>query len=220
MAVLVRRHNGGRNQQRMQPVQRYQPFRELEEIQQQTAQLLEQMMGVPPEVVRPWIPDVDIEETDDAWILEAELPGARAEDVHVELDDGELTIRGAIAERERTGILRRRTRRVGEFEYTVSLPGLSGDVEPQARLHHGAQKSTRTGIEARTSASNVADVASTTQGSALWQFPQRGMPSAAGAMRFLRPQCGQVTTAVAAGMPAVSSRRPCRRRRPGRCRPR
>ena len=126
MAVLVRRHNGGRNQQRMQPVQRYQPFRELEEIQQQTAQLLEQMMGVPPEVVRPWIPDVDIEETDDAWILEAELPGARAEDVHVELDDGELTIRGAIAERERTGILRRRTRRVGEFEYTVSLPGLSG----------------------------------------------------------------------------------------------
>ncbi|WP_445149550.1 Hsp20/alpha crystallin family protein [Baekduia sp. Peel2402] len=137
MAVLVRRHNGGRNPQRMQPVQRYQPFRELEEIQQQTAQLLEQMMGVPPEVVRPWIPDVDIEETDDAWILEAELPGARAEDVHVEVDEGELTIRGAIAERERQGILRRRTRRVGEFEYTVTLPGLSGDVEPDARLHHG-----------------------------------------------------------------------------------
>jgi HSP20 family protein len=137
MAVLVRRHNSGRNAQRMQPVQRYQPFRELEEIQQQTAQLLEQMVGVPPEVVRPWIPDVDIEETEDAWILEAELPGARAEDVHVEVDDGELTIRGAIAERERTGVLRRRTRRVGEFEYTVSLPGLSSDVEPEARLHHG-----------------------------------------------------------------------------------
>jgi HSP20 family protein len=137
MAVLVRRHNGGRSPQRMQPVQRYQPFRELEEIQQQTAQLLEQMMGVPPEVVRPWIPDVDIEETDDAWILEAELPGARAEDVHVETDEGELTIRGAIVERERKGVLRRRTRRVGEFEYSVTLPGLSGDVEPEARLHHG-----------------------------------------------------------------------------------
>lgn len=137
MAVLVRRHNGGRNPQRIQTVQRYQPFRELEDIQQQTAQLLEQMMGVPPEVVRPWIPDVDIEETEDAWILEAELPGARAEDVHVEVDEGELTIRGAIAERERAGVLRRRTRRVGEFEYSVTLPGLSGDVEPQARLHHG-----------------------------------------------------------------------------------
>ena len=137
MAVLVRRHNGGRSPRRMQPVQRYQPFRELEEIQQQTTQLLEQMTGAPPDVVRPWIPDVDIEETDDAWILEAELPGARAEDVHVEVDEGELTIRGTIVEREREGILRRRTRRVGEFEYTVTLPGLSGDVEPKARLHHG-----------------------------------------------------------------------------------
>jgi HSP20 family protein len=137
MAVLVRRHDGGRSPQRMQPVQRYQPFRELEEIQQQTTQLLEQMIGAPPEVVRAWIPDVDIEETDDAWILEAELPGARAEDVHVEVDEGEMTIRGSIVERQREGILRRRTRRVGEFEYTVTLPGLSGDVEPQARLHHG-----------------------------------------------------------------------------------
>src|ERR1700754_974413 len=134
MAVLVRRHDGGRNPQRMQPVRRYQPFRELEEIQQQTAQLLEQMMGVPPEVVRPWVPDVDIEETDDAWILEAELPGARAEDVHVEGAEGAQSIRGAIAERERRSILRRRPLLVGEFEYTVTLPGLSGDVEPDARL--------------------------------------------------------------------------------------
>jgi HSP20 family protein len=138
MAVLVRRHNGERSQQRMQqPVRRYQPLRDLEEIQQQTAQILEQMMGVPPDVVRPWVPDVDIEETENEWILEAELPGARAEDIHVEADEGELTIRGAIVEKEREGILRRRTRRVGEFEYQVALPGLSGDVEPKARLHHG-----------------------------------------------------------------------------------
>ncbi len=137
MAVLVRRHNGERTHQRTRPVQRYQPFRELEDIQEQTAQLLEQMMGVPADVVRPWMPDVDIEETDKDWILEAELPGARAEDVHVEAEDNELTIRGAIAEREHQGVLRRRTRRVGDFEYQVTLPGLSGDVEPKARLHHG-----------------------------------------------------------------------------------
>src|SRR4051812_21158688 len=66
--------------------------------------------------------------------------------------------------------------------------------------HHGAQKSMRTGIEARISSSNVADVASTAHGSALWQFPHRGMPSTPRAMRFLRPQCGQLTTTVAAGM--------------------
>jgi HSP20 family protein len=135
MPVLVRRRDAGQ-QQRARPVQRYQPFRELEEIQQQTAQLLDQMMGSP-DVVRPWVPDVDIEETEDEWILEAELPGARAEDVQVEVNDGELRIHGSIVEKERAGILRRRTRRVGEFEYDVALPGLTGDVEPQARLHHG-----------------------------------------------------------------------------------
>lgn len=48
-------------------------------------------MGVPADVVRAWVPDVDIEETDKDWILEAELPGARAEDVHVEAQDNELT---------------------------------------------------------------------------------------------------------------------------------
>ncbi|HEX5926857.1 MAG TPA: Hsp20 family protein, partial [Baekduia sp.] len=99
MAVLVRRHNGERTHQRTRSVQRYQPLRDLEEIQEQTAQLLEQMMGVPADVVRAWVPDVDIEETDKDWILEAEIPGARAEDVHVEAEDNELTIRGAIAER-------------------------------------------------------------------------------------------------------------------------
>lgn len=137
MAVLVRRHNGERTHHRSRSVQRYQPLRDLEEIQEQTAQLLEQMMGVPADVARMWVPDVDIEETDKDWILEAEIPGARTEDVHVEVEDNELTIRGAIAEREHKGVLRRRTRRVGDFEYQVTLPGLSGEVEPKARLHHG-----------------------------------------------------------------------------------
>ena len=137
MAVLVRRHNSGRNPQRMQPVQRYQPFRELEEIQQQTAQLLEQMMGAPPEVVRPWIPDVDIEETDDAWIVEAELPGAKQEDVNVEVRENELVVTGEIKQKEREGILRRRTRRVGQFEYRVTLPGEVDAERIDASLDHG-----------------------------------------------------------------------------------
>ena len=139
MAVLVRRHNGGRGQQRYrpQPVQRYQPFHELEEIQQQTAQLLEQMMGAAPDVVRPWIPDVDIEETEDAWIIEAEVPGVDKKDVDVELRDSELIIAGEIKEKERKGILRRQTRKTGEFEYRVTLPGQSDPDRIEANLHDG-----------------------------------------------------------------------------------
>jgi len=66
---------------------------------------------------------VDLEETDDAWIIEAEVPGARREDVSVELHGDELAVHGEIRERERAGILRRRTRRTGQFDYRVRLPG-------------------------------------------------------------------------------------------------
>jgi HSP20 family protein len=84
-----------------------------------------------------WSPLVDIEETEDAWVLEAELPGVRREDVNVEVRDGELAITGELKERERKGVLRRQTRRTGRFDYRVTLPG---DVEAdkiEASLEHG-----------------------------------------------------------------------------------
>lgn len=52
-----------------------------------------------------WAPPVDIEETDDAWIFEVDLPGARREDLQVDIRDGELAISGNISERERTGVV-------------------------------------------------------------------------------------------------------------------
>jgi HSP20 family protein len=131
MPVLVRRREGP---SRGHPVQ---PYRDLQELQEQTAQLLQQVLPTVAGPVQPWIPDVDVEETEDAWIVEAEIPGARAEDVHVEVHNGELTIRGEIVEKERAGILRRRTRRVGEFEYQVTLPEPVDNEKPEARLHDG-----------------------------------------------------------------------------------
>jgi HSP20 family protein len=133
MPLLVRRREVG-----SRPQQYAQPFRELQDLQEQTAQLLQQVMpGAVAAPVQPWIPDVDIEEAQDAWVVEAELPGARAEDVHVEVHNGELSIRGEIVEKERAGVLRRRTRRVGEFEYQVTLPEPVDSENPEARLHDG-----------------------------------------------------------------------------------
>ena len=51
--------------------------------------------------------------------------------------DSELIISGDIKEKERKGILRRRTRRTGRFEYRVSLPGLSDQEHIEANLHDG-----------------------------------------------------------------------------------
>jgi HSP20 family protein len=85
--------------------------------------------------VRTFTPPVDIEETDDAYVIEADLPGVKREDVDIELEGNELHVSGEIKQRE--GKFRRRTRRVGRFELRVVLPdGIDGD-NVEAKLDHG-----------------------------------------------------------------------------------
>jgi HSP20 family protein len=120
-----------------EPAQRWEPLREFDELQQRTAQLMESVWsgsGVDP---LGWTPLVDIEETDDAWIVEAEVPGAQRDDIDVELRDTELFVSGEIKERERKGILRRRTRRRGRFELRVTLPGQADPDGIDATLDDG-----------------------------------------------------------------------------------
>jgi HSP20 family protein len=85
-----------------------------------------------------WVPAFDIEETEDAYILEMDLPGVKPEDVNMELRDGnELRITGNYHERERTGTMRRQGRRGGDFEYDVVLPGDVNAEQIDATLEDG-----------------------------------------------------------------------------------
>ena len=99
---------------------RWDPFREIDELYKQMNQLLES--GVGPDGATRWVPAADIEETEDAYTIEMELPGAQQDDIDIEVQGRELTVSGEIKEKERAGILRRRTRKVGEFNYSVTLP--------------------------------------------------------------------------------------------------
>jgi HSP20 family protein len=91
-----------------------------------------------PAIAPVWVPPVDIEETNDSYILEMDLPGVRPEDVNLELRDGnELRISGRYRERERTGNMRRQSRRGGEFEYDVILPGDVNAEQVDATLEDG-----------------------------------------------------------------------------------
>jgi HSP20 family protein len=119
------------------------PMRELDQIQQQTFQLLQSMLGASPFAgVGTWVPAVDIEETEDSWILEAELPGVKSDDIDIEAHDNEIQITGEIVEKERAGILRRRTRRAGRFEYRVTLPGPIDPDSIDASLDDGVLRVT------------------------------------------------------------------------------
>ena len=44
--------------------------------------------------VRGWNPSVDLCETEDAFYLEADLPGVKSEDVKVEVEDSDLLLQG------------------------------------------------------------------------------------------------------------------------------
>jgi HSP20 family protein len=64
-------------------------------------------------------PATDIRETQDAYILEAELPGIRKEDVNIEFQDNTLVLRGKVD----------RTTQHGENPQTVTQSGSSGGTE-------------------------------------------------------------------------------------------
>jgi HSP20 family protein len=117
---------------------RWDPWREFESLTGQMNQLFESAFGQSGMgAAGGWAPAVDVEETEDAYVVEAELPGVQREDVQVEASSGVLTITGEFKERERTGILRRRTRRTGRFEFRTTLPTSVDSEAITASLHEG-----------------------------------------------------------------------------------
>jgi HSP20 family protein len=115
---------------------RWSPFREFEDLYQQVDRLVQTALGSSGGT-GPWLPAADVSETDDAFVVDIELPGVKHEDVDVELNGNELVVTGELKERERKGLLRRRTRRVGEFEYRVILPGDLSEHGVEASLTNG-----------------------------------------------------------------------------------
>src|SRR5258705_13630041 len=73
---------------------------ELQRIRQRVNALFEEALlgsGLPAREERApgtWTPAVDVVETDDAYVLVAELPGVRREDISVDVDDRRLEISG------------------------------------------------------------------------------------------------------------------------------
>jgi HSP20 family protein len=117
---------------------RWEPLSELERLRR----ILEQSfgdagLGAVAREAAALVPPVNIEEQDDAYMIEAELPGVDRDDVDVELVGNELTISGEFKEKERVGILRKRTRRTGRFEFRVLLPDRVEADGISAGLEHG-----------------------------------------------------------------------------------
>ena len=114
---------------------RWDPFRELEEVSTRLNRLFTQPLGrrlVEDEgsLMAEWAPAVDVQETDGEYLIKADLPEVKKEDVRVELQDGMVCLRGERKqEKEEKGKKFHRIERAyGQFERRLALPS---EVDPQ-----------------------------------------------------------------------------------------
>jgi HSP20 family protein len=70
------------------------PFRELEEWERRFADLLGRPLWRLPVEERGWMPAVDVFEKEDRFVVKAELPGMKEEDIDVSVVGDTLSIRG------------------------------------------------------------------------------------------------------------------------------
>lgn len=105
---------------------RWDPLAEIDRLNRQLVSYLDMWRHGTDLLNGLFTPPADVEETDDAYVVDIELPGVRKEDLDIEIAGRRLSVRGERKEKERVGILRRRERTVGQFRYEVTLPG---DVE-------------------------------------------------------------------------------------------
>ncbi len=86
-----------------------------------------------------WVPAINILERENAMVITADLPGLKAEDVEVTVDEGTLSIRGErkLEEASEGETYHRVERLYGLFERTFTLPN-SVDVDKiEARFSNG-----------------------------------------------------------------------------------
>jgi len=91
-----------------------------------------------------WVPAVDIKETDDSFIIKADIPGVNPEDIEVNMDNGLLTIKGEreTEKHEEKDDYKRVERSYGSFYRRFSLPDTANPDQVVAESDHGVLKVT------------------------------------------------------------------------------
>lgn len=129
-------------------------IRELDTMRERLDRLFADLGGWP--VAWPWEPTerlampLDVQETDNAIVVKASMPGVKPEDVQVEVKDGYLSIRGETKEEkvEEKGTYHLRERRYGAFQRTISLPSPVDESKAEAKLVNGVLELTLPKAEA------------------------------------------------------------------------
>ena len=141
-------HRRLRKNKQMNAVIRWQPIKEIEDLENRLARFF----GVAPArtttggqelmSVAEWSPSVDISEDNKEWLVKAELPEVKKEDVKVTVANGVLTVTGErkFEKEEKDKKYHRIERSYGNFFRSFSLPEGTDGSKVNAEFKDGLLK--------------------------------------------------------------------------------
>ncbi|MBA2495451.1 MAG: Hsp20/alpha crystallin family protein [Acidobacteria bacterium] len=127
---------------------RYDPFGELRSLQDDVNRLFSSSFsrgGESDEIMRgAWHPSVDIFENKDQIVLEAELPGMKAEDVNISIENNVLTLHGErrFEKKDESDNFHRVERSYGSFTRSFTLPPTVSSENVNAEFENGVLRLT------------------------------------------------------------------------------
>lgn len=132
----------------MNSITRWTPFKPMDDIENRFAKLLGLAPARSPSgeqelmTVSEWTPSVDISEDDKEWLVKADLPEVKKEDVKVTVEDGVLTVSGdrKFEKEEKNKRYHRVERSYGTFVRTFVLPDAADPTKVSADFKDGVLK--------------------------------------------------------------------------------
>lgn len=118
---------------------RWEPFEGLTSLRRDIDRLFEDFFREPRLRVGAPEPAVEVAETDDAIIIKAHVPGVKKDQLHVDVTDQAVTLKGEVKEEEekKEKHYYRRELRYGSFQRTIPLPVSVRADQAKAQLKEG-----------------------------------------------------------------------------------
>lgn len=123
---------------------KWNPFSELEDISNRLNHIFGRpaaslTTGQEAMKVADWAPSVDISETDEAYLIKAEIPEVKKEDVKVTVENGMLTIQGErkMEKEEKGKKFHRIERSYGSFVRSFRMPDGVDEAKAKAEFKDG-----------------------------------------------------------------------------------
>lgn len=125
-------------------ISRFEPFGLLNVLQREADELAARRMNpassnLAGESLSDWLPPVDIVEEADRFVLRADLPGVKPDDIEISMDKGVLSVSGKRARevRQETDSVKLVERTSGTFHRRFALPETANAEEISAKCTDG-----------------------------------------------------------------------------------